>query len=366
MKVLVTGANGFIGKNLVVRLKELGIGQVLEIGRDSSPEVLDEMLKQANVIFHLAGINRPKNVHEFEEGNAALTSLIVDKLVEMKRVVPIIFTSSVQAELKNPYGESKAKAELTLQKYEEKTGALVHIYRLPNVFGKWSRPNYNSVVATFCYNIINDIEIEIHDPEASIDLIYIDDLCDILIRHVSEPSLSTQPLKPVRSITIGALASKLMEFKQNAGSLYVEKVGAGLTRALYSTYISFLHTENFSYTVPRYTDQRGDFVEFLKTKESGQFSFFTAHPGVTRGGHYHHSKTEKFLVLRGEALYRFRNILTDESYEIEVKDTDARVVETIPGWSHDITNTGKDELIVMLWANEVFDPNRPDTVSHKV
>jgi UDP-2-acetamido-2,6-beta-L-arabino-hexul-4-ose reductase len=241
------------------------------------------------------------------------------------------------------------------------------------VFGKWCKPNYNSAVATFCYNTINDLPISINDPSALINLVYIDDVVNEFISVIKkveqgnfEPVQKTVEVNPVYQITVGNLIDQLALFKESKSTSIIERVGVDLTRALYSTYISYFSTEQFSYPLIKHEDPRGVFVEMLKTKDSGQFSFFSAHPGITRGGHYHHSKNEKFLVVKGNAKFGFRHIETDEYYELLTSGAEPLVVETVPGWSHDIKNIGDDEMFVMLWANETFDPENPDTIHHKV
>jgi UDP-2-acetamido-2,6-beta-L-arabino-hexul-4-ose reductase len=236
------------------------------------------------------------------------------------------------------------------------------------VFGKWSRPNYNSAVATFCHNIARGLPIRVDDPSAPVRLIYIDDVVAEMQRFLDAPGQGTRFMEsgPVYAITVGELARQIEAFRDVRNTLVSERVGTGLVRALYATYVSFLPREAFSYSVPKYGDARGVFVEMLKTPDCGQFSFFTAHPGITRGGHYHHTKSEKFLVIKGRARYRFRQLLTDETFEVDSHGDEPLVVETIPGWAHDITNIGDDELVVMLWANEIFDRQHPDTVASKV
>ena len=368
MNVLVTGANGFIGSNLCVFLNEAGYKNIVTITRDDAKEDILTKTAQADFIYHLAGVNRPDNDVEFKKGNTDLTALIVKQLIESEKKIPVVLTSSIQAELDNAYGVSKAGAELALKEYKDKTGADVYIYRLPNVFGKWCRPNYNSAVATFCYNTLNDFPNTIHTPDAALSLVYIDDVCKNFIRLLDDSIVKSKSceISPTYKTTVGQVATLLTRFKDSRNNLVSEKVGTEFTRALYSTYLSYLEPEQFAYSVTRHGDERGTFVEMLKTQDSGQFSFFTAHPGVTRGGHYHHTKTEKFLVIKGTASFKFRHIVTNDSYELLINDEDSKIVETAPGWSHDITNTGNEELIVMLWANEIFDRENPDTVNFKV
>ncbi|WFL78723.1 NAD-dependent epimerase/dehydratase family protein [Altererythrobacter arenosus] len=368
MKVLVTGANGFLGKTLVVRLEEVGGFTLDSFLRTDDVSILQGKVAAADAVIHLAGENRPADPSAFMEVNAGLTQLLCDFIRATGRPIPIIFASSTQAKLDNPYGASKRAGEEVLLALSNEPGQSCTIFRLPNVFGKWSRPNYNSAVATFCHNIARDLPIRIDDPDAPLTLAYVDDVVDAIIASLrsTEAGLHWPEVEPQFNTTVGAVAETLRAFRASRETLVTERVGEGLPRALYATYVSFLEPAQFSYEIPTYGDQRGVFVEMLKTPDSGQFSFFTAHPGITRGGHYHHSKTEKFLVIRGRASFRFRHLLTDETYSIETSGACSTIVETIPGWSHDITNIGDDELIVMLWANEIFDRNRPDTIARSV
>lgn len=367
MRVLVTGAQGFIGKNLIVHLRENADVQVTTLLREDSISSLPEKIQNADFIFHLAGINRPKNDSEFIEGNCELTRALCNAVRDSGRSVPIIYTSSIQAESENAYGSSKLMAEEALLDLSRATGSPVYIYRLPNVFGKWCRPNYNSVVATFCYNIAHELPIKVNDPMSVLRLVYIDDVITDFIHVLDQrPAHGYRQIKPVCDITVGELAQQLHKFKESRTTLLIEPVGKGLTRALYSTFISYFTPKQFTYPLVKHEDARGVFVEMLKTHDSGQFSFFTAHPGITRGGHYHHTKTEKFLVIRGVAKFRFRHVESGEVYVLSVSSDKPEVVEAIPGWSHDITNVGQDEMIVMLWANETFDRLQPDTTTYQV
>ena len=367
MRVLVTGANGFIGKNLLVHLREIGV-ETIPFTHEMTLQDLTASLNDVDFVFHLAGVNRPEEVAEFTAGNVGLTRQLCDLIRASGRHIPVLYTSSIQAEADNPYGVSKLSAENALTALEKDTGSPIYLYRLPNVFGKWSRPNYNSAVATFCHNVAYDLPIHINDPASTIRLVYIDDVVKDFLRILKElPRGVTRPtVSPEYTMTVGELANQIQLFKAGRESLTTEPVGAGLTRALYATYLSFLRPEQFSYTLPVHADSRGRFVEVLKTKDSGQFSFLTAHPGVTRGGHYHHSKSEKFLVMQGSARFCFRHIVTGETYELLTEGEKPKVVETVPGWTHDITNVGDNEMIVMLWANEVLDRQQPDTIACKV
>jgi len=280
----------------------------------------------------------------------------------------LVLASSTQVKRDNPYGRSKLAAEAAVQTLADETGNPCVIFRLPGVFGKWCKPNYNSVVATFCHNISRDLPIQISDPMASLRLVYVDDVVTALLAALEapEPGCVQAQVEPVFTTTLGKLANQIRAFGDCRSTLMTERVGTGFVRALYATYVSYLPNEKFSYQLTQHADPRGVFVEMLKTPDSGQFSYFTAHPGITRGGHYHHTKTEKFLVIKGEALFRFRHLLTNELVELRTSGGTPQVVDTIPGWTHDITNVGDDEMVVMLWANENFDRERPDTVASKV
>ncbi len=368
MKVLVTGANGFVGKNLVVSLKRDNEVEILTYTRESTFNELKSLVNQADFIYHLAGVNRPKCESEFDVGNTDLTASICELIRGENRNIPVVYASSIQAEQDNAYGRSKLKAETHLMSLHNDTNNDVYIYRLPNVFGKWCKPNYNSVVATFCHNIANDLPIEVNNPDANLRLVHIGSVVTSFLNIlINLPKDSIQvSVEPVYQITLGELADKLQLYKSSRETLVTEEVGDGFNRVLYATYISYIAPSDFNYSLIKHEDPRGVFVEMLKTKNSGQFSFFTAHPGITRGGHYHHCKTEKFLVIKGKARFGFRHIVTNEVCEIFTNGDTPEVVETVPGWSHDVTNIGDDELVVMLWANENFDVKSPDTVWHEV
>jgi UDP-2-acetamido-2,6-beta-L-arabino-hexul-4-ose reductase len=364
MRVLITGADGFIGKNLLLHFREMINVECVSFTRSNSVDELPDLLSEVDWIFHLAGINRPKSAEEFAAGNAVLTESLCSAIKAGERLIPVVFTSSIQAVLDNDYGKSKRAAEEALSALHKATGNPIFIYRLPNVFGKLARPNYNSAVATFCHNIACGLPTQINDPSATIPLVYIDDVVENFKKILVETNNKQDDFVevfPQYSITVSELVDQLYRFKASRDSLATEPVGHGLVRALYSTYVSFLPPEQFSYAVKQHGDKRGVFVEMLKTADSGQFSFFTAHPGVTRGGHYHHSKTEKFLVIKGDARFCFRHVLTGEFHEVYTSGDVSQIVETVPGWTHDVTNVGTKELICMLWANEIFDREKPDT-----
>ena len=370
MKILITGADGFIGTNLQLHMAERKDVEVVCFTRNHGVAQLPDLLQGVDFVFHLAGVNRPQDPLEFTTGNADLTQTLCRAVCDVAagtgKQVPIICTSSTQAGRDNPYGQSKLAAEQTLQAATLSHGIPVHIFRLPNVFGKWCKPNYNSAVATFCHNIARDLPIQVNDPTAPVTLVYVDDVTARFVQlmdgsDASEGSDGFASVAPQYTTTVGELARQIQAFKDSRITLMTERVGTGLVRALYATYVSYLPVESFTYTVPQYGDTRGVFAEMLKTPDCGQFSFFTAHPGITRGGHYHHSKTEKFLVIRGQARFKFRHMQTGETHELVTTGDKSEIVETVPGWTHDITNIGADEMIVMLWANEVFDRERPDT-----
>lgn len=368
MRILVTGSRGFVGKNLVVRLSELPAIEVLRFDRDDALSALADKVRLADAIVHLAGENRPKNEADFARGNADLTKALCAAIQGSGRKTPIILASSTQVELANPYGQSKRAAEQAVEQLAADTGNPAMIYRLPNVFGKWCKPNYNSVVATFCHNIANDLPIQINDSSTRLRLVYVDDVVSEFLRALDSmvDGVHWGEVTPGYTITLGELAAQIEAFKNCRSNLLSERVGTGLVRALYATYVSYLPPSKFAYDLPRFGDERGVFVEMLKTPDSGQFSYFTAHPGVTRGGHYHHSKTEKFLVIKGSARFGFRHVVTNETYELLTLGEKPQIVDTVPGWAHNITNIGEDEMVVMLWSNEIFDRERPDTINCKV
>lgn len=364
MRILVTGGDGFIGRNLRLHLGERGYADVVSLEQGAPEAALLDAVAHADFVFHLAGVNRPTSVADFDVVNRGFTATLCEALVANGRRIPLAFTSSTQALVDNPYGASKRAAEQEIARYAETSGARVHLLRLTNVFGKWCRPNYNSVVATFCHNIAHGLPITINDPAARLELVYIDDVVRAMtdLLKTTDGAPTTVDVRPVYDTTVGELASMLREFAASRDTRLIPRVGSGFTRALYATYVSYLSPEAFAYSVPRHPDARGVFAEMLRTPDCGQFSFFTARPGVTRGGHYHHTKNEKFLVLSGRAKFRFRHLVTAETHEILVAADESRVVDTVPGWAHDVTNVGDEELIIMLWANEIFDPERPDTI----
>ena len=369
MNVLVTGSNGFIGKNLLERLSRIEDINVSTFSREDALESLEKKVFDADFIFHLAGINRPENPEEFYEGNRDLTQHIVSVAKKSPKHIPILMTSSTQVERDNDYGKSKREGEEALEAYAKESDSIVYIYRLPNVFGKWSKPNYNTVIATWCHNVTREVPLQVNDESVELILVYIDDVVNQFVKHLDEngqEGIVFGQVSPVYKKTLGEIRDLLLSFKESRTELTVPHVGRGFERALYATYLSFFPTDKFSYELKGHKDNRGTFYEFVKTLDSGQFSISTTVPGITRGNHYHNTKNEKFLVIKGEASIKHRQIHGDDIIEYKVSDKKMEVVEMIPGYTHDITNIGNDEMVLLLWANESFDRENPDTNFLKV
>jgi UDP-2-acetamido-2,6-beta-L-arabino-hexul-4-ose reductase len=367
-KIVITGANGFIGKNLLAHLQFGEKLPVETITREDAEADRIKKLRDADVVFHLAGVNRPNDVAEFDTVNTAFTQWVVKTMESLGKPYKLVYTSSAQATLDNPYGKSKLAGEQALQSLI-KHGECI-IYRLPGVFGKWCRPNYNSVVATYCFNIANGKPIEVRDPAFGLTLVYVDDVVSAFLNELDKPvqqgkvEFSDIPVK--YSITLGELAEVLQSFKNNRTSLMLSAVGKPLQKALYSTYLSYLPTDGFSYPLTLRTDDRGSLYELLKSDGAGQIFLSTTFPGITRGNHFHHTKVEKFVVIHGEGIIQFRQIDGQEIIDYPVSGDQPTVVDIPPGYTHNITNTGKDVMITLFWANEVFDPGTPDTYFLKV
>ena len=362
MKVLITGSDGFIAKNLIEHLRRDDSINLYLFSKNDSIDILKAYVKEVNFIFHLAGVNRPENISEFYEGNSGLTKVIIDTLIEDDKNTPVLLSSSTQSDLDNDYGKSKKEAEDLLLDYSKRTNAKVYIYKLPNVFGKWSKPNYNSVISTWCNNIANDLDIQVNDKYVELNLVYVDDVVKDFIECLNDDTKSGYiNIDTIYNKTLGEISELLYQFKDNRNSLVIPNVASGFERALYSTYLSYLSTDNFSYNLKGHQDNRGTFYEILKTLDSGQFSLSTTAPGIMRGNHYHHTENEKFLVVKGEATIEFRHIVTNEKISYKVSDKKMEVVEMIPGYTHNIKNTGDEEMVLFLWANETFDQDNPDT-----
>lgn len=364
MKILVTGAQGFIGKNLIATLNNEGYNEIFEFDRDTADRYLLEYTRDCEFIFHLAGVNRPQDENEFMEGNYAFTCELLKALKTNNNKSPILITSSIQAEKDNPYGISKKAGEDVLLEYSKKTGVKVHIFRLPNVFGKWCRPNYNSVVATFCHNIARGLDIQINDPNTELTLCYIDDVIKEFIKVMEQSSSIEEQygtLPTVYKVTVGKIAELIVDFKNSRKSLQIPNMAEEFTKNLYSTYLSYLPREKFSYPLIMNHDHRGSFTEFIKSPERGQVSVNVSKPGITKGNHWHHTKNEKFLVVSGEGLIRFRRIDNNEIIEYRVSGEKYEVIDIPPGYTHSIMNLGDKDLVTLMWANEIFNQENPDT-----
>ncbi len=363
MNLLITGAEGFIGRNLAAWLCRMPEHTVVGVDRNHPWEEIDGALQTADFVFHLAGINRPQSDDEFRTGNVDFTAQICNALRRHGRVVPILLSSSIQAELDNPYGVSKRQAEDVLTAYADATGAPVLLYRLKNVFGKWSRPNYNSVVATFCHNIARDLPISISDPGRTLELVYIDDV----VAHFGADldavpaGVTYRSVTPSYATTLGELADLLRTFRAIRQSLRTPDLSNPFVHKLYASYLAYLPADDFAYSLDKKCDPRGCLAEFIKSPWFGQIFVSRTLPGITRGNHYHHTKTEKFLVLEGEAIVRFRPLDGDTVIEYPVRGDEFRVVDIPPGYTHSIENVGSNELITLFWADEIFAPERPDT-----
>ncbi len=376
MKVLITGASGFIGKNLSARLANIRDGKgrtvtfaggltLLEYDTGTDPALLEDYCREADFVFHLAGVNRPTDPAEFMQGNFGFTSRLLDTLARQRNLCPVMLASSIQAGQDNPYGQSKKAGEDALFAYSEKTGAPVYIYRFPNVFGKWCRPNYNSVIATFCYNIARGLPIVVNDPDHRLTLLYIDDLVEELLRALQgHPTRDGRFCKaPVtHTATLGELAGAIRSFRESRRNLLVpDMTPGGLTQKLYATYLSYLPQEEFAYPLKMNVDERGSFTEILRTADRGQFSVNITKPGIAKGNHWHDTKNEKFLVVSGQGVIRFRLPGSDEVIEYPVSGDYLQVVDIPVGYTHNIENTGDTDLVTFMWCSECFDPQRPDT-----
>lgn len=364
MKVLITGASGFIGKNLVEKLKELNKYDIITIDRGNTKEQLCRGVLDADFIFHLAGINRPENEEEFFEGNSGLTGEIIKLLKNNNKTTPVLITSSIQADLDNAYGRSKKLAEEELFNYRKETGAKVYVYRLPNVFGKWCRPNYNSAVATFCNNIAQGKEVWISDPSKEMTLVYIDDVVRNFINSMETQEVveGFTTVDVEHTATLGKIVDLLTSFKESRRNLMVPNMGDAFEKKLYSTYLSYIPEDEFSYPLKMNMDHRGSFTEFIKSPERGQVSVNISKPGITKGNHWHHTKNEKFLVVSGTGIIRFRKIGEEKIIEYKVSGEKLEVVDIPVGYTHSIVNTGDTDMVTIMWVNEVFDPKLPDTI----
>jgi UDP-2-acetamido-2,6-beta-L-arabino-hexul-4-ose reductase len=364
MKILITGAKGFIGKNLVAELRNRKYTDIFEYDKETDLTLLDKYCKEADFVFHLAGVNRPKEQSEFMEGNFRFTLTLLNTLKKFNNNCPVMISSSIQAELDNPYGKSKKAGEDLLFDYSEKTGAKVLVYRFPNVFGKWCKPNYNSAVATFCHNIAHGLPITVNDPSVVMNLVYIDDVIEELIRALEGHENKVDDcceVPVVHTITLGEIVDLLNSFKHSREERRVPNMSDAFTKKLYSAYLSYLPKDKFSYHLKMNEDDRGSFTEFIRTPDRGQTSINVSKPGITKGNHWHHTKNEKFLVVSGKGVIRFRKIDSDEVIEYFVSGDKLEVVDIPTGYTHNIENLGDTDMVTVMWANEPFDPDKPDT-----
>ncbi len=362
--VLITGAAGFIGKNLVTALKRRDDVRLILVDVNTDPAVLDAGLAESDFIYHLAGVNRPKDESEFASGNTGLTEQMLARLVELCRTPVFVISSSAQAELDNPYGKSKKAAEDAVLKFNNRTGAPVCVYRFPGIFGKGSRPNYNTVVATFCHNLARGLDITVNDPNRVMELVYIDDVVAAFLRHLDDdPDPARQRYSVGRTfrVTLEELADRIRRLHAIRETLTVPDLSDDLMKCLHATYLSFLPENGFGYPVKLNTDNRGCLFELIKSEHFGQIFVSKTLPGITRGNHYHDTKVEKFCVIQGQGVIRFRRIESDRILEYLVDDRAIKVVDIPPGYTHSIENTGKGEMICLFWANSIFAPERPDT-----
>lgn len=363
MKVLVTGANGFIGKNLISHLQEIEDVEIIKFDKDDDFSIIKNNIKDIDMVFHLAGVNRPIDPKEFYEGNFDLTKELVDLINKENPNVKFMFSSSIQAELDNDYGKSKLSAE----KYIQDNIKNNYVFRFHNVFGKWCRPNYNSVVATFCYNISHDLEITVNDENKELELIYIDDICYTLVDLLNDKDENIEKINniyyinPRYKVTLGYIVDLINEFKNDMGSIYVPSTGDDFTKKLFATYVSYLPLDKDVTSTVKHEDERGSFTELVRTMKSGQFSISTSKPGVIRGNHYHHTKMERFIVVKGKAKITFESVIDETRKEFYVDDTDIKIVTIPVGYTHNIENIGEGEMVLIMWCNELFDEKKPDT-----
>ncbi len=363
--ILITGAKGFIGKNLTVELKNRGYNNLMLYDIDSTQEQFVDYCEKAQIVVHLAGVNRPKDTSEFYEGNTGFTEKLLQQLKQCGNSSPIVVTSSIQAELDNDYGKSKAQAEQALYNYSHDCGVPVYLYRLVGIFGKWCRPNYNSVVATFCHNIANNLPITISNPDAVVTLSHIDDviceICSVIERENHVSSYSPLQVNPQYKMTLQALSDLIYSFKSSRTTLATPQIGDELSKKLYGTYTSYIPSEQCAYNLVTNIDERGQLTEFIKNEGTGQLFVSVTKPGITRGNHWHHTKTEKFFVVSGNARISIRNINDNIATHFDVSGEEPTVVDMPTGCTHLITNTGTTDLVTLFWSSEIFDKQKPDT-----
>jgi UDP-2-acetamido-2,6-beta-L-arabino-hexul-4-ose reductase len=365
-KILVTGSGGFVGSNLCMAIRRQGQYELLKFDVNRQTGLLEKLVTRADIVFHLAGVNRSKDENEFITGNIGLTQDICGLLSLTGRRIPLVLSSSIHAELDDPYGRSKKAAEDAVLEYHRNTGSPVYVYRFPNIFGKWSRPNYNSVVATFCHNIIHGISVQINNPASLVRFVYIDDVVrafvEIVKRFVHDANRIHYDVQPIFEITVGDLYEVISHFNKNRYKGLLPDLSSHLIKYLYSTYLSFLNPYDLSYQVDLRADNRGWLFELIKSTIAGQVFVSLTRPGITRGNHYHDTKAEKFCVIHGEGIIRLRHTLTSEVIEYFVSDRDILVVDIPPGYTHSIKNVGDRDMITLFWASDIFNPEYPDTI----
>lgn len=376
MKILVTGAKGFVGKNVLLRLKQEGFEDVVPFDIDTPEEILDAAVKDCDFVLHFAGVNRPKNASEFMTGNFGFTTKLLEKLKNANNKASFLITSSIQAALDNPYGKSKKAAEDYIFEYAKQTGINAYVYRLPNVFGKWCRPNYNSAIATFCNNIARGLPITVNDPNVNMHVVYIDDIADEIVRALKGVPTHGDGIEiaekfcmvPVtHRARLEEIVDMIRSFKESRGNLEIADMTVGsLSSKLYSTYLSYLPENDFSYPLNMHIDERGSFTEFMRTSDRGQVSVNITKPHITKGNHWHHSKNEKYIVVKGKASIRFRKVGDDKVIEYLSDGENLKVVDIPTGYVHCIENIGDGDLVTIMWANEPFNPEKPDTYFEKV
>ena len=358
-KILVTGSNGFVGSNLSLTLNALGY-EVLSFDKENTLEELNTLLLETDFVAHLAGVNRPKDTKEFYEGNQDLTRYIVETLEKENHLIPVLMSSSIHAQNDNDYGQSKKFGEDALRAYQ----GTFYIYRYSNMYGKWSRPNYNSVIATWCHNVARDLEIVVNDPSVKIPFIYIDDVVQSIVDAIEGKAEKNQDYLeayPIDTVSLGEVRDLLFSFKESRNNLHFPNLYTRFSKNLYSTYLSYIPVEKMSYELLMHKDHRGSFTEFIKGDDVGQISVNISKPKITKGEHWHHTKNEKFLVVSGEGVIQMRHVVTGEFYEYKVNGENLRVVDIPVGYTHNIINTGEVDMVTIMWVNEIFDPSRPDT-----
>ena len=371
MKILVTGSKGFIGKNLIATLENLGRYEIFGCDVETTDEELTRYASECEFVFHLAGVNRPQNKEEFYSGNYGFTTVLLDKLKASKNTAPVLMSSSIQAKLDNDYGKSKKEGEDYLINYGKENGVKVYVFRLPNVFGKWCRPNYNSAIATFCYNIARDLPVTVTDRNIMLTTVYIDDVVDAFLSAIKDEVERDEDgycvVAVTHKVTLGTIVDLIESFKESRKTLacpHMEK--DGFEKKLYSTYLASLPEDGFSYELKMNKDDRGSFTEFLRTPDYGQVSVNVSRPHIVKGNHWHHTKNEKFLVVKGTGIIRFRKVDEDKVIEYKVSGEKLEVVDIPCGYTHNIENVGDDDMVTVMWANEPFDKDKPDTYFLKV